>query len=284
MVCSDCYPGTVGAFAPLKEICPDRATSELMELTAQLGGVMSYRQAANVPSKFLPVEPAETHATVRKRTIRVGERIDDQVAKEEWLATREMEERHQLEMPLAGDRRKEFVISIDTAHVRSAEPDSARSFEILRPDAVAVVGVMPAAAISLPPAQSRRRSGIELGMRFDGRGIAVMATSPCSRMALKSSSAFLAPCRNRQLILSTGSALPCGSSPCSRSRTSLSQPDLSETLSSIDREITAMKWRLWHGRVDRAIRDLGGLLARLKSSQQEGVFSLARLHSLGSQL
>lgn len=45
-----------------------------------------------------------------------------------------------------------------------------------------------------------------------------------------------------------------------------------------------MKWRLWHGRVDRAIRDLEGLLARLKPLQQEGVFSLARLHSLGSQL
>ena len=36
--------------------------------------------------------------------------------------------------------------------------------------------------------------------------------------------------------------------------------------------------------VDRAIRDLGGLLARLKPSREEGVFSIARLHSLGSQL
>lgn len=92
---------------------------------------MSYSQAANVLTKFLPVEPTETHATVRKRTMRVGERIDDQVTKEEWLATRKMEERHQLEMPLPGDRRKEFVISIDTAHVRSAEPNSARSFELV---------------------------------------------------------------------------------------------------------------------------------------------------------
>lgn len=47
MVCSDCYPGMVGAFAPLKEICPDRATPELMELTERLGSVMSYGQAAH---------------------------------------------------------------------------------------------------------------------------------------------------------------------------------------------------------------------------------------------
>jgi len=49
-------------------------------------------------------------------------------------------------------------------------------------------------------------------------------------------------------------------------------------------EITVVKWRLWHSRVDRAIRDLEGLLAPLKPSQQEGVFSLARLRSLGLQL
>ncbi|KSV67631.1 hypothetical protein [Sinorhizobium sp. Sb3] len=71
---------------------------------------MSYRQVANILAKFLAVEPTETHVTVRKRTMRVGERIDDQVANEERLATRKMEERHQLEMPLPGGRRKEFVI------------------------------------------------------------------------------------------------------------------------------------------------------------------------------
>jgi hypothetical protein len=44
-----------------------------------------------------------------------------------------------------------------------------------------------------------------------------------------------------------------------------------------------VKWRLWHGRVDRAIRDLEQLLARLKASQGDGEFSIARLHSLGAQ-
>ncbi|RWB36891.1 hypothetical protein [Mesorhizobium sp.] len=31
MLCRDCYPGMVDAFAPLREICPDRATSGLMD-------------------------------------------------------------------------------------------------------------------------------------------------------------------------------------------------------------------------------------------------------------
>lgn len=46
MLCRDCCPGMECAFAPLKEICPDRATPELMEVTARLGSMMPYRQAA----------------------------------------------------------------------------------------------------------------------------------------------------------------------------------------------------------------------------------------------
>ncbi|RJT19504.1 hypothetical protein D3227_40305 [Mesorhizobium waimense] len=121
----------VVAFAPLKEICPDRATPELMELTARLGSMMPYRQAARVLTEFLPIEPTETHATVRKRTIRIGERLDEQVAEEERRARAQADDRRQLEMELPGDRRKEFIISIDTAHVRSADPNAARNFELV---------------------------------------------------------------------------------------------------------------------------------------------------------
>ncbi|MGX5851853.1 ISKra4-like element ISMet1 family transposase, partial [Mesorhizobium sp. PL10] len=128
MLCPGCHPGLVGAFAPLKEICPDRATPELMELTARLGSMMPYRQAASILAQFLPIEPTETHATVRKRTIRIGERLDDQMVQELWRSRAQADDRRQLEMQLPGDRRKEFVVSIDTAHVRSTEPNSARNF------------------------------------------------------------------------------------------------------------------------------------------------------------
>lgn len=63
-----------------------------------------------------------------------------------------------------------------------------------------------------------------------------------------------------------------------------SRSDLPEAFSSIDREIKGVKWRPWHGRVDRAIRGLDRLLTRLKQSRVQDEFSIARLHSLGSQL
>jgi len=63
-----------------------------------------------------------------------------------------------------------------------------------------------------------------------------------------------------------------------------SQSGSSEALRTIDRDIRAVKWRLWHGRVDRAVGDLERLVAGLKQLQGDGEFSIARLHSLGLQL
>ena len=48
MLCRNCHPDFVLAFAPLQETCPDRATAELTELTARLGSMVPYRQAASV--------------------------------------------------------------------------------------------------------------------------------------------------------------------------------------------------------------------------------------------
>ncbi|RUW82304.1 MAG: hypothetical protein E5V66_15625 [Mesorhizobium sp.] len=63
-----------------------------------------------------------------------------------------------------------------------------------------------------------------------------------------------------------------------------SRSGLSEAFPAIDRDIRAVKWRLWHGRVDRAITDLEQLLERVKASQGGNEFSMARLQSLGLQL
>ena len=131
MLCRNCHPAFAFPFAPLQEICPDRATAELTELTARLGSRMPYREAAKVMAEFLPVEATETHATVRKRTVRTGEKLDRQAADEERRAVLPAKDRSQLELEIPGDRRREFLISIDTAHVRSADPKSARNFELV---------------------------------------------------------------------------------------------------------------------------------------------------------
>lgn len=287
VLCPDCHPGMAGAFAPLKEICPDRATPELMELTARLGSMMPYRQAATVLAEFLPVEPTETHATVRKRTIRIGERLDNQIAQEERRArSHQTEERRQLEMQLPGDRRKEFVISIDTAHIRSADPTSARNFELVvarcgrggRGD----VGGRYFATSNTDQTAIRDRALHAL--RQEGyRGFGDVTVISDGAEILKRLPRAM-PKPTAHIIDWFHIAMKIQPMQQVANNLRRSNSDRADVLLTIDRDVTAVKWRLWHGRVDRAIRDLEKLSVSLKQSQREGEFSIARLHSLGAQL
>jgi hypothetical protein len=60
--------------------------------------MMLYRQVASVLAEFLPVEPTETHATVRTRTVRTGERLDRRAAEEERSAASRVRDRRKLEL------------------------------------------------------------------------------------------------------------------------------------------------------------------------------------------
>jgi len=285
MLCRECHPGLVDAFAPLKEIFPDRATPELMELTARLGSMMPYRQAASILAQFLPIEPTETHATVRKRTIRIGERLDDQMVPEIWRSREQADDRRQLEMQLPGDRRKEFVVSIDTAHIRSAEPSSARNFELV-------------------VARCGRGGRGEPGGRYfvtgstDQHAIRDRTLHALEQVGYRSFGDVTVISDGAEILKRLPRTMPKPTThiidwfhiamkiqPMQQiANHMVRSQSRSDEAPTIDRDVRVVKWRLWHGRVDRAIRELEFFLARLKNSQQRSEFSVARLHSLGLQL
>ncbi|RVC50842.1 hypothetical protein EN759_39655 [Mesorhizobium sp. M00.F.Ca.ET.038.03.1.1] len=170
MLCQDCHPGMAAAFAPLKEICPDRATSELMELTARLGSMMPYRQAASVLAEFLPIEPTETHATVRKWTIKVGERLDDQITEETWRARMKMEERHQL-------WRSTQRVRHQHRYGARSQPQSQFSAK-LRARRGQMRSRRSGRSRRSPPTLTNPRYAIERSTLFRKRGIAALGMSP----------------------------------------------------------------------------------------------------------
>ena len=55
-------------------------------------------------------------------------------------------------------------------------------------------------------------------------------------------------------------------------------------LAVIDEEIEALKWKLWHGQVERAICVLEKIIADMEEQGRQGDLSAARLNSLGQQL
>jgi len=55
-------------------------------------------------------------------------------------------------------------------------------------------------------------------------------------------------------------------------------------LAVIDEEIAALKWKLWHGQVERATRALEKIIADMDTLGRQGDLSATRLNSLGQQL
>ncbi len=63
-----------------------------------------------------------------------------------------------------------------------------------------------------------------------------------------------------------------------------SRPDEQETSPPLARRVRAVKWRLWHGHVNRAVRDLQEFLEELRPNGEIEDLSIARLRNLGAQL
>ena len=63
-----------------------------------------------------------------------------------------------------------------------------------------------------------------------------------------------------------------------------SRPILCGILAVIDEEIKALKWKLWHGQLERTICALEKIIVDMDKLGRQGDLSAARLNSLGQQL
>src|SRR5689334_1324524 len=77
MNCLSCLPDFSAAWTVLRDICSDQATPELMEGSACLGSLLPYRKAAEVIAEFLPIQSTESFVTLRHRTLKLGQRLDE---------------------------------------------------------------------------------------------------------------------------------------------------------------------------------------------------------------
>lgn len=124
-----CTPGFDFTINPVSELCPDRATAELMTLTAKLGAFMPYRAAAEVLADFLPGQMPTRHTTLQHRTLAIGKRLEEKEEQRMFFEKVDTRERRQHELPLPGDLNQEFVLSIHTAHIPQVRSRETRSFE-----------------------------------------------------------------------------------------------------------------------------------------------------------
>jgi hypothetical protein len=103
MNCRRGLPHFSDASAVLRDICPDQATPELMELSARMGSLIPYRKAADVLAEFRPIPSTESFMTLRHRTMKLGERLDEKARQRAWFDPPSSSEHKQAELDLPND-------------------------------------------------------------------------------------------------------------------------------------------------------------------------------------
>jgi hypothetical protein len=101
---------------PAAEIMPDRCTPEYECVIAKMGSLLPYRRARTLLSDFLPLGDVPAVETSRRRTMRVGARLEQLAASQP---------------PALAAEAQAIALSIDGGHVRSVRSYQVRSFEVM---------------------------------------------------------------------------------------------------------------------------------------------------------
>jgi len=286
MNCRRCVPYFGDASAVLRDICPDQATPELMELSARMGSLMPYRKAADVLAEFLAIPSTESFMTLRHRTMKLGERLDEKARQRAWFEPPSSSEHKQVELDLPNDPEREFVVSIDTAHVRCSRSEKARTFKI----AVARCGrgrrgsppghYFATADTSKREIRSRALQALQ-HEGYVGRGEVTVISDGAEIMkrlpkALPKPTAHIIDWFHIAMKIQPMQQIADHIVRCRDEWTN-------ETV-ILDEEIRALKWKLWHGQVDRAMQQLEELIADMAMLREQGDLSAGRIWQLGQAL
>ena len=266
--CQRCLPHFRDASAVLRDICPDQATPELMELSARLGSLMPYRKAADVLADFLPIKSTESFVTVRHRTLNLGKRLDEKARDRAWFDPPEANERGQIELDLPNDPKREFVVSIDTAHVRGASEADGRTFEIAvarcgrgqrgsRPGHYFVTADTSNQGLRLRTLQALQREGYT-GCGELSDGAEIMKRLPRGL-----------PRPTRHIVDWFHIAMKVQPLQQVADHIVRWRDEWTNGTVILDEEIRALKWKLWHGQVDRAIQQLEELIANMAPVREQ---------------
>src|SRR5689334_8032657 len=103
--------------SPAGEIMPDRCTPEYERTLAEMGARLPYRRARALLDDLFPLGTPPVVETIRQRTLRVGARLECQVAAPSRST------------PAVAA--SSITLSIDTGHVRAVPVYQVRTFEII---------------------------------------------------------------------------------------------------------------------------------------------------------
>ena len=234
---------------PVTEIMPDRCTPEYERIVAKMGSLLPYRRARTLLAEFLPLGDVPAAETTRRRTLRVGARLERQA-----VAAR----------PAAPEADAQAIaLSIDGGHVRSVRSYQVRSFEVMLAQVSNHEGKQVVFA-SMPAEADRQREQL----RGVLHGLGATAATPVTILSdgadgprSLGEAASIGPTHHVldwfHLAMRIQHAAQAAQSwPDATAEDRKAGIEIADTIERI-------RWRLWHGQVRRGLDLIGDTMATL---------------------
>ncbi len=233
----------------MAEFMPDRYTPEYERVLAQMGALLPYGRAVALMSEFLPLDDGPAIETIRRRTVRVGARLQSASLRGNSGTAPEA---------------KAIAVAVDGGHVKSVRSYQMRSFEILLAHASNDRGQHRLFSSVAAEADHERLQlgGVLRDLGATGNTPVTVLTDGAEGPRTLGEAASPGPTHHVldwfhlsmrvQYVAQTTRSWP-SQSEADRRRGAL----FTETVERI-------RWRLWHGQVQRALDLIGETLERLE--------------------
>src|SRR3982751_4448227 len=255
------------SIAPAAEVMPDRCTPEYERVVAAMGAALPYRRSLALLQEFFPLGDAPAVETTRQRTLRVGARLERAA-----LAPPQS--------PAAAPEAGSIALGIDAGHVRSVRRYRVRSFEVLVAQVSGTDGK--AVVFGSVPAEADRQ---QQQLRGVLQGLGVTPSTPVT-------------------ILSDGAEGPrsLGEAACVGPTSHVldwfhlamriqhaaqaakgwpaDTPGQRADKARLADAVEHIRWRLWHGQVQRALDLIGETLTWLEGMADTALAAAAKATAL----
>jgi hypothetical protein len=246
---------------PAAEIMPDRCTPDYERTLAQMGSLLPYRHARSLLDEFLPLGDAPEVATIRQRTLHVGARL----------------ERAAVAPPISvpPTEARSVALAIDGGYVKALRSHQGRSFEVFvaqvsNDDGKQVVfSSMPAEA----DRQARQLRGVLHDLGATSRTPVTVLSDGADGPRSLGEAASVGPTHHvldwLHLLMRIQHV-----AQAVKGWPDASAEDRQEGARLADIVDQHIRWRLWHGQVQRALDLIGDTLEPLET-MANGEFPVA---------
>jgi hypothetical protein len=241
--------------SPLSEVMPDRCTPEFERMMARLGSLVAYGRAPALMAEFLPVGRLVATETARRRTLRVGSRL----------------ERLSLtaKPPPPQEQAASMTLCVDGGHVKSIRSYHVRSFEILVAHArnekgrarlfstVSVVADGEQAQLGTVLRELGATPATPVTVVSDGADAPRVLGEKASPGPTRHVLDWFHLAMRLQHVAQTAKSWPCASEADRQNGAALAEC------------IEHIRWRLWHGQVHRTLDLIREMLGWLETRPDE---------------